>query len=98
MEPEVSLLCLQESAICHYPEPGNSSPRLPIFFYKTRSSIMFPYTRQCLSFRFPHMNAVCISFFPTYVAHIPRPSHNPCFDYHSKVYMKLMQFKLFSDA
>jgi len=34
MEPEGSLLCSQEPAIGHYPEPDEFSPHLPTLFFQ----------------------------------------------------------------
>jgi len=65
MEPEGSLLSLQASATCLYPEPDQSSPCRPIPLPKDSSSYYPPiYARvfQVVSFpHFPHQNPACTS-------------------------------------
>ena len=65
MEPEGSLLSVQVSAICLYPEPDQSSPCPPIPLLEDPSSYHHPiYARffQVVSFpHFPHQNPACTS-------------------------------------
>jgi hypothetical protein len=75
MEPKFSPFHYS-SFVC--PEPDHSSLLLPILF-KSHSHI----TCGSVSFRFPHLNSVCISFFP-HTCHISRPSHNPCLNCHGE--------------
>jgi hypothetical protein len=53
MEPEGSLLCLQEPATGPYPEPDKSSPHLPPYSPKIHSNIIFPSMPTSSMFSFP---------------------------------------------
>ena len=69
MEPEGSLLRLQEPSTFPYHEPVQSSPcPLQSHFLKLPSNIIFPSTpgssTLSLYFRFSHHNPVCTSFLP----------------------------------
>jgi hypothetical protein len=63
MEPEVSLLRLQEPATCPYPGPDQSSPCLPSYFLNTHFKSVSPSTpgsSKCsLSLRFTHQSTGC---------------------------------------
>ena len=66
MEPEGSLLCLQEADTGPYPVPGYSSPHPSVLSFKIYFNIInLPlapwFTKWSGPFRFSHQNAVCIS-------------------------------------
>jgi len=50
MEPEVSLLRLQQLATCSYPEPDQSSPCAPSHFLKIHLNIIIPSTPESSKF------------------------------------------------
>jgi hypothetical protein len=59
MEPKSSLLCSQEPATGHYPEPDESSPYHPILFLQR--SILILSSRLCLGLP----SGLIASGFPT---------------------------------
>lgn len=68
MEPEVSILPLQEPAICPYPEPDQLNPPPSNLVFRDQFNIIFPFTstssRRSLSLRLLQQNPVCASFLP----------------------------------
>ena len=80
MQPEGSLLCSQETAICPYPEPYQSSPRPPPQMISLTSfSILSSHLRLCLpkwslSLRFTHQTPVRTYPLP-HTWHISSPCH-----------------------
>jgi hypothetical protein len=78
MEPEVLLLCSQESS---YPEPEKSSPHLPTMFLFRSIVLLSSHVRLGLP------NGLFLSGFPTKIfmrsshsCYMPRPYHLPLFD------------------
>jgi hypothetical protein len=65
MEPEGRPLCSQEPVAFLYPQPDQSSPRLPIQIpqdlFSDHSLSTPTLTKWFLSLRFPHQNPVCTS-------------------------------------
>ena len=54
MEPEDTLQCSQEPAICLYPEPAECRPNTPILFSKTHFTII-----HTLSYSFTNIKIIC---------------------------------------
>jgi len=79
MEPEASLLHLQESATCPYSEPSRSTPYPTSYFLKNHLNIILPSTlgspKWSLSLSFPHQNPVHASPLP-HTRYMPLPSHS----------------------
>lgn len=66
MEPEGSLLSLQEPASYLHPEPDQSSPQLPSYYLNIQLNTIIPVStcksfKWPLSFRYPHQNPICTS-------------------------------------
>ena len=77
MESEGSSSRSQQPAICHYPEPAQSSPCPQSHFLKIHLNIILPpisgFSKCSLSLSFPHQNPVYISPPPvcaTCLAHL----------------------------
>ena len=84
MEPKVTLLHSQVSAICPCPVPARSSPHPPPHFLKIHLNIILPSTsgspKWSLSLRFLHQTPIYIPPLP-HTRYIPRPSYSSRF-YH----------------
>jgi len=67
MQPEGSLQCSQKRATVRSPEPYESNPHPPTYFFKIHSDIIFPSTPRfsgwSLPFRFSDQHFVYISHF-----------------------------------
>ena len=98
MEPEGSLLHLQEPATCPYPEPDQSRLFSPIPLPAIHFNIILPFTpgssKWSLTLRFPHQNPVCTSPLP-YMGYMPHPSHSSWFGHLNNIWWAVQIIQLF---
>jgi len=96
MEPEGSLLSLQDPATCPYPGPDQSSPWPPSNFLKIHLNIILPSmpgsSRWSLSLRFPQQDTIYA--YPPHMCYMSHPSHYSRFDHQNKIWWVVQISKL----